>query len=285
MWKWSHSVVSDSLRPYGCSPPGSSIHGILQARILEWVAISFPRGSSQPWDRSRVSRIAGRRFTVWATREVQSTWRSIYLLLNNHLCFDDSQICSSSFNFLFPSRIPEVQAGSFAFLTLLCLKHNESNSQFSLSNHSCLFHPGFILEPPSPHFPQLESYLIASCSLPLSYHWFFLSEDFYLPLHLCFCCSPNTSGLEFDNWITVTYLASSLKSLSLLGHWIHGAKASRLLYHLAKKKTTETSKFHHSLASPYLFKLASWTFKYEPWVSNPRMCHVSLSLHPDPSRT
>ena len=42
-WKWSHSVVSDSLRPVDCSPPSSSVHGILQARILEWVAISFSR--------------------------------------------------------------------------------------------------------------------------------------------------------------------------------------------------------------------------------------------------
>ena len=41
-WKWSHSVVSDSLPP--CDPPGSSVHGIFQARILEWVAISFSRG-------------------------------------------------------------------------------------------------------------------------------------------------------------------------------------------------------------------------------------------------
>ena len=49
--------------PMDCSPPGSSVHGILQARILEWVAISFSRGSSQPGDRTQVSRIAGRRFT------------------------------------------------------------------------------------------------------------------------------------------------------------------------------------------------------------------------------
>ena len=42
-------VVSDSLRPHGlCSPPGSSVHGILQARILEWVAMPSSRGSSQP---------------------------------------------------------------------------------------------------------------------------------------------------------------------------------------------------------------------------------------------
>ena len=44
--------------PMGCSPPGSSVHGILQARILEWVAISFSRGSSQSRDRAQVFHIA-----------------------------------------------------------------------------------------------------------------------------------------------------------------------------------------------------------------------------------
>ena len=47
-----------------CSPPGSSVHGILQARILEWVAMPSSRGSSQPRDRAQVSRIAGGFFTV-----------------------------------------------------------------------------------------------------------------------------------------------------------------------------------------------------------------------------
>ena len=54
--------------PVDCSPPGSSVHGILQARILEWVAISFSRGSSQPRDQTQVSHVAGRRFILWATR-------------------------------------------------------------------------------------------------------------------------------------------------------------------------------------------------------------------------
>ena len=52
-----------------CSSPGFSVHGILQARILEWVAILFSRGSSQSRDWTLVSCIAGRFFTVWATRE------------------------------------------------------------------------------------------------------------------------------------------------------------------------------------------------------------------------
>ena len=69
----SHSVVSDPLRlnPMDCSLPGSSVHGILQARILEWVAVPFSRGSSQPRDPTQVSRIAGGFFIVWATRESQ----------------------------------------------------------------------------------------------------------------------------------------------------------------------------------------------------------------------
>ena len=55
-----------------CSPPGSSIHGIFQTRVLDWVAISFSRGSSWPRDWTQVSHVAGRRFTVWATREAHS---------------------------------------------------------------------------------------------------------------------------------------------------------------------------------------------------------------------
>ena len=52
-----------------CSLPGSSVHGIFQAIVLEWIAISFSKGSSQPRDQTRVSRIAGGPFIVWATRE------------------------------------------------------------------------------------------------------------------------------------------------------------------------------------------------------------------------
>ena len=54
--------------PMDCSLPGSTIHGIFQARILEWVAISFSRRSSLPRDWTQVSCIVGRHFTIWATR-------------------------------------------------------------------------------------------------------------------------------------------------------------------------------------------------------------------------
>ena len=55
--------------PMNCSLLGASVHGILQARVLEWVAIPFSRGSSQPRDWTQISHIAGRFFTFWATRE------------------------------------------------------------------------------------------------------------------------------------------------------------------------------------------------------------------------
>ena len=75
-WKWSQSVVSDSATPrtvayqdpMDCSLPGFSVHEIFQAIVLEWISISFSRGSSRPRDWTQVSRIVGRCFTVWATR-------------------------------------------------------------------------------------------------------------------------------------------------------------------------------------------------------------------------
>ena len=57
--------------PVDCSLPGPSVYGILRARTLEWVAMPSSRGSSQPRDRTQVSYIAGRIFTIWATREAQ----------------------------------------------------------------------------------------------------------------------------------------------------------------------------------------------------------------------
>ena len=55
--------------PWTVAYQASSVHGILQARILEWVTISFSRGSSRPRDRTQVSHIGGRHFNLWATRE------------------------------------------------------------------------------------------------------------------------------------------------------------------------------------------------------------------------
>ena len=70
----SRLIMSDSLQPL----PDSSVHGILQARILEWVAVPFSRGSSQSRDQTQVSHIAGRFFTIWATKEAISLWSGVF---------------------------------------------------------------------------------------------------------------------------------------------------------------------------------------------------------------
>ena len=65
--------------PMDCNFPGFSVHGIFQARVPERVVISFSRGSSPPRDWTQVSLIAGRRLTVWATRETHKEDRQMYL--------------------------------------------------------------------------------------------------------------------------------------------------------------------------------------------------------------
>ena len=70
--------------PMECSPPGFSVRGILQVRILEWAAIPFSEGSSQPRDWTLAACTAGRFFTVWATGEAQELWRAF---LNPALTF------------------------------------------------------------------------------------------------------------------------------------------------------------------------------------------------------
>ena len=57
-----------------CNPIDYTVHGIFQARILEWVAFLFSRGSSQPRDQTQVSCIGSGFFTTWATREAQEYW-------------------------------------------------------------------------------------------------------------------------------------------------------------------------------------------------------------------
>ena len=98
--KWSEVTQSrpthcDSM---DCSLPDSSVHGIFQARILEWVAISFSRRSSRHRDWTQVSRIICRCFTVWATREVNSvkpgtcppsTWISFLIFLRQLYHMDE----------------------------------------------------------------------------------------------------------------------------------------------------------------------------------------------------
>ena len=66
-WLLSHVWLCN---PMDCNPSGSSVRGILQAGILEWVAIPFSRGSSWPRDQTWVSCTVGRFFTIWATKSM-----------------------------------------------------------------------------------------------------------------------------------------------------------------------------------------------------------------------
>ena len=68
--------------PMDYRPLGSSVHGILQAKILEWVSISFSRGSSQLRDRTWVCCMAGRFFTIWATKEAHTPLKAHFEILS-----------------------------------------------------------------------------------------------------------------------------------------------------------------------------------------------------------
>ena len=120
--------MSNSLWPWDCSPPGFPVHGILQARVMQWVVISFSRGSSRPRDRTWVSCIAGRFFTNWATREAPSV-----LLLFSHSVVSDS--CDPM-----DCSIP-------GFPVLLCLLGIAQTHAYWIYDAIQPFHP---LLPPSP---------------------------------------------------------------------------------------------------------------------------------------
>ena len=93
------------------SLPGSSVRGILQARILEWVAISFTRGSSRPRLHTWVSCIAGSFFTVWATREAQKYIQCVKTVIHSNLMYEHhleeyGTVVTHSSDLLPPSFIP-----------------------------------------------------------------------------------------------------------------------------------------------------------------------------------
>ena len=98
MWQVEVLVAQLCLTLYdsvNCNPPGSFVHGISQAKILEWVAVPSSRGPSRPRDQTQVSCIAGRVFTIWANKEALSVW--IYIkLLSSTVIFSLSIILAST---------------------------------------------------------------------------------------------------------------------------------------------------------------------------------------------
>ena len=111
--------------PMDCSLSRFSVYGIFQARVLEWVAISFSRGSSRPRDRTWVSQIIGRPFTVWATREVHN---SIDLTnsFNKHYVADAMGM-EASFKYLFKVLYKCFQiSGKLSEKTVPILQHDSN---------------------------------------------------------------------------------------------------------------------------------------------------------------
>ena len=140
--------------PMDCSLPGSSTHGILQARVLEWVAISFSRGSSQSRDWTWVSHIARRCYTIWATREA----------LFQHEIFD-IKFYSSQF---FISSVHGVLCFWFQNVTHFCLLL------------CILASTTFILVPdPSSHQSSTRTSAFSYASCPSLSEWPFFVECFH----------------------------------------------------------------------------------------------------------
>ena len=95
IWTWKVKVVQSC--PTLCYPMDNTVHGILQARLLEWVAFPLSRGSSQPKDQIQVSRIAGGFFTSWATREALSEHMNIYFCQHKARLLEHPDFRNASF--------------------------------------------------------------------------------------------------------------------------------------------------------------------------------------------
>ena len=168
---WGREVKVAQSCPILCNSMGYTVHGILQARILEWVAFPFSRGSSQPRDRTQVSRIAGRFFTSWATREaceVETTAQTVsisYKQLKNLFLISEWESAWS--------------------LTLL----SQCFLQFL---YEILLHFVFLL-----FFCLQTSWLLTALWFPFSYHVLLLSLSFYFSYVLL---TLNGSSLRARNY-------------------------------------------------------------------------------------
>ena len=125
----------------------------VQARILEWVAFPFSRGSSQPRDQIQVSHIAGRFFTSWATREAQENWSGEYTKANNEIRnyvyllsiqYMQTKHFERKFNQNFESCYKKVKVAEWKVKVVesqiwcICIFFFHSNFSFFLSDYNML---------------------------------------------------------------------------------------------------------------------------------------------------
>ena len=125
MWKVKVKVAQSGRML--CNPTDDIVYGILQARILEWIDFPFSRGSSQPWDWTQVSCIAGGFFTSWGTREA-----SIGMLLFSHYVVSDS---------LWPYGLHAAYHAALSFTISWSLLKPMSIESVMLYNHLILCYP------------------------------------------------------------------------------------------------------------------------------------------------
>ena len=126
-----------------CSPPGFSAHGILQTRILEWVAMPFFRGYSKPRDWVQVSWIVGRFFTVWATSTTCKIFESAWPIAVVHNSYIFVQLDNWNVNaFLFSKVLIILKDNKVVFVLFVepnkvqvIKKLNTNNSSTILLNH------------------------------------------------------------------------------------------------------------------------------------------------------
>ena len=160
--------------PVDCSLPGSSIHGTLQARILEQVAILFSRESSLPRDWTRSSHIAGRFFTAWATRESHSFHISKPLLRSSPL-FEILSLSLSGHLFHIHSPRNLFRLFSFQILSLYEHSYQQKKNDFLLICIRFLFYQWMQVFLPFLFFASLICSLAISlfiCIQSLCRHWY-----------------------------------------------------------------------------------------------------------------
>ena len=148
--------------PRDCSLPGSSVHGILQARIQEWVAVPFSQGSSQLRYLTQISYIAGRFFTIWATREAhyQLGIPTEYIFINISIFID--------MFWTFLSKVlcyyPLLQCLDFRYYSDFCCSVTES--YLTLYNHMICSIPSFPALHCLPEFAQTHVHWISDAIQP-----------------------------------------------------------------------------------------------------------------------
>ena len=227
-----------------CSLPSSSVHGILQARILEWIAISFSRGCSHPRDRTRVSCLAGRSSTNWPTRESQIQVLSAINLKDKQkiffFCFPSFYlICFLRVNFFscdYYCHFPLVSCFSYIFLFFswgvfpfyfwwFSYVHNEEVVfKFAHMFSSFNFSFNFIFQPTWTHFYHPKSIFYIRV----------LSGILYINFDKCLLWLCNCDGLP--RWLSGNEFACQCKEMQETQ-----VQSLGLEDHLEKKMATHSS--------------------------------------------